>query len=69
MKRIILIAFVLTFSAPAYAYLDPGTGSAVLSAIIGAIAAIFIAIKTYWYKLKSIFSRKKDDKSANDEQI
>lgn len=43
------------------AYIDPGSGSAILSAIIGAIVAISLTIKTYWYKLKSFFSRKGND--------
>lgn len=38
------------------AYLDPGSGSAIMSAILGAIAAIAFTIKTFWYKIKSIFS-------------
>ena len=48
---------------PAMAYIDPGSGSAIISAIIGFIAAIVISIKTYWYKIKSFFSNKSKDKS------
>lgn len=58
MKKIILLIAAFTFSAPAFAYLDPGSGSAILSAIIGVIVAAGMAVKTYWYKIKSIFVKK-----------
>lgn len=41
----------------AYAYLDPGSGSAVIQVIIGAIAGIGITLKIYWYKIKEKLSR------------
>ena len=44
---------------PAMAYIDPGSGSAIISAVIGFFVAIGLAIKTYWYKIKSIFSKNK----------
>lgn len=48
---------LLSLSQPAAAYLDPSTGSLILSAIIGLIATIGLAVKTWWYKLKSLFRR------------
>lgn len=51
---------LLSFAPGAYAYLDPSTGSMILSAIVGIFATLTLAIKTYWYKLKSFFSGKKD---------
>lgn len=36
----------------AYAYLDPGTGSIVIQAIIGVLVGIGISVKIYWYKIK-----------------
>ena len=57
MRYRIIAVFVLliSLSPPAMAYLDPASGSAIMSAIIGLIVAIFLAVKTYWYKMKSIF--------------
>ena len=40
-----------------YAYLDPGTGSIILQAIIGFLAASVTAISIYWSKFKSLISR------------
>ena len=48
-------------------YIDPGSGSAIMSAIIGIIVALGLAIKTYWYKLKNFVTGKKSsDKNATD---
>ena len=55
---------------PAAAYIDPGSGSAIMSAIIGIIVAIGLTIKTYWYKLKSIFTGgKKSQKLESDSAV
>jgi hypothetical protein len=45
------------FAAPAFAYLDPSTGSMILSAVVGIFATISLALKTYWYRLRSLFRR------------
>ncbi|MCG3865297.1 MULTISPECIES: CDP-glycerol glycerophosphotransferase family protein [unclassified Photobacterium] len=57
MKKIILSIFIaLTcFQAPAFAYLDPGTGSMLLSALIGIVATAFFMLKTLYYKLSGGF--------------
>jgi len=45
----------LSVTTPAFGYIDPGSGSAIMSAIIGFFVAMGLAVKTYWYKLKSLF--------------
>jgi hypothetical protein len=59
--RILLFALVacLSITSPAYAYLDPGTGSMLLSAIIGVAAAVGLALKLFWYRLVGLFRGKK----------
>jgi len=47
------------FVSDAYAYLDPGTGSVIIQALIGVIAGVLITLKIYWYKLKEKLSRMK----------
>ncbi len=49
--------YLLLISPAAYAYLDPSTGSMVVSAIVGIFASIALALKTYWYKIKGFFRR------------
>jgi len=45
-----------------FLYLDPGSGSMIFQAIIGALVGVGIALKIYWdkvkFKLSSLFSRK-----------
>lgn len=48
---------LLSMAPSAHAYLDPGTGSLILSAIIGLLATIGLAVKTWWYKIKALFRR------------
>ena len=47
----------LVMSPSAFAYLDPSTGSMVVSAIVGIIASRALAIKTYWYKIKAFLKK------------
>jgi hypothetical protein len=46
-----MLIIALFSATPAYAYLDPGTGSAILQGILGAIAAIAVVTKLYWYRI------------------
>ena len=59
---------LLTISPDAAAYLDPGTGSLILQGFIAALAVGGLAIKTYWYKLKSWFSGGSHKSSLLDEE-
>ena len=62
-----LSAFCLAASAPAFGYIDPGTGSLIVQSVIGAIAAIGVTLKLYWHKLK-IFFHRKDDETTDKEK-
>ena len=44
----------------AFAYLDPGTGSAMLQGILGALAAIARVMKLYWHRLLRMLGLRKD---------
>jgi hypothetical protein len=54
------------------AYIDPGSGSAIMSAVIGFFVAVGIAVKTYWYKIKSLFRVQKkqriDEKNKQEDE-
>jgi hypothetical protein len=39
--------------------MDPGTGSILFQALIGALAGLAITLKIYWYKIKERLMRKK----------
>ena len=62
MKSVRLIAFAVgviavASSSPAYAYLDPGTGTMLLQAILGAIAVGLVTLKFYWQRVTSSLSQ------------
>ena len=63
----VLVFCLLSVPTAAFAYLDPTTGSMVVSAIVGIFASIALAVKTYWYKIKGFFRRnsKQDSTSRN----
>ena len=69
MKKIIYIIVLFTlssllFTTKTFAYIDPGSGSILLQAIIAAIAGAGTAISIYWKKIKLFFTKilkKKDN--------
>ena len=64
---LVLAICLLSVSPAAFAYLDPSTGSMVVSAIVGIFASIALAVKTYWYKIKGFLKRdSKQDSSSQD---
>ena len=69
MKKLAIVTITISFCTPVFAYLDPGSGSAILSAIIGAFVAAGIAIKSYWYKLKKLFNFKRKKEEADGPKI
>ncbi|MDX1556169.1 MAG: hypothetical protein R3212_09095 [Xanthomonadales bacterium] len=54
-RRILVLIAVSSTATPAWAYLDPGTGSMLLQVILGGVAAIGVGLKLYWHKLQAIF--------------
>ena len=38
-------------------YIDPGSATAIMAMIIGAIAGIGMTLKMYWFKIKLKFSK------------
>jgi hypothetical protein len=54
-----LMVAMVGFVPPAFAYLDPSTGGMIISAILGLLATIGLALKTYWYKVKNLFGGSK----------
>ena len=63
MKQI-LLAIILFFPSVSHAYLDPGTGSIIIQATIAAFVGIGVALKTYWYKVKRVFTKNKPENGS-----
>ena len=55
------VTVALFIPISAYAYIDPGTGSMLLQALLAIVAGAAIGVRTYWFKIKQLFSRKNDD--------
>jgi hypothetical protein len=57
---LIVVAVLLAYgewSAPAYAYLDPGTGSMVIQAVVAGAVGALALVRLYWSRLKGIVKR------------
>ena len=64
--KILSIVLLLIFTNQAEAYLDPGTGSMLLQVILGGVAAVGVAIKLYWHKLRVAFGLGKKERPEDD---
>jgi len=51
-----IAAVIILMPPPAFAYIDPGTGSLIIQGVIGAIAAVGVTLKIYWHKIKIFFA-------------
>jgi len=63
---LILAIFVfVAFAKPAFAYIDPGSGSMILQVILVAFVAGWFTIKNYWLRIIGLFKggSKRDDSS------
>jgi hypothetical protein len=58
---------VLTSAAPAYAYLDPGTGSMVYQAIMVVFLAVAATTRLWWHKIKDLLGAR-PSKADKDER-
>ena len=64
---LVTLLFFLISPGSAHAYLDPGTGSMLLSLLLGALASIMVVIKIFWYQILSLFGIQKKIKGVEDE--
>ena len=68
--EIALIGAVFALSSQsAFAYLDPGTGSALIQGLIAAVAAVGVTIKLYWHRIIGFFgsAKPKNDQDVENE--
>jgi len=48
------------------AYLDPGTGSLILQALVAGLAGAVVVITTYWQKIRAFFRRSPRNSGPSD---
>jgi hypothetical protein len=46
---------------PVLAYLDPASSTMIITAILGGFAAFGLVIKRFWYQIKGLVGRTKDE--------
>ncbi|HEY6553697.1 MAG TPA: hypothetical protein VI669_10085 [Vicinamibacteria bacterium] len=49
-------------ASPAYAYLDPGTGSILVQAVLAALAVASAGVVAFWARIRQLFSKKPPDR-------
>jgi hypothetical protein len=56
MNLVLVVAMILFVShlRPVHAYLDPGTGSIVLQAVIAGVVGALAVVRLYWSRLKRL---------------
>jgi hypothetical protein len=61
MMRVTFLVLVLTVlvlllpARPAYAYLDPGSGSMFVQLLLGGVAGAVVILRLYWNRLLALF--------------
>ena len=56
MRLYIALTLLIVFSAPAYAYVDAGSGSYMLQMALAGVMALVFSIKLSWQRLKAFAS-------------
>lgn len=59
------LAISILFPSDAHAYLDPGTGSALLQGLVAVLAGGIVVGKIYWHRLLQFFGIKKKGENSN----
>jgi len=58
--RVLLGLFAVFLSQPAWAYVDPGTGAMMIQGLLALIAAVSVALRKYWARVRSWFGGAKE---------
>ena len=61
LKFLCFVVCLISYTSPAYAYLDPGMGSMLLQGLIAGLAVIMSFLSIYWQKVKAFFVKQKPD--------
>jgi hypothetical protein len=61
------LVWLLVMAPPARAYLDPSTGGMLVSSLVGLLASLGLALKTYWYRVRALLRRR--DRRVQDREL
>ena len=73
LKRLLTLCLLgmllyFAFPPPAYAYLDPGTGSYVFQLLIAGLAGSLFLVKLYWKRIVAFFTKKEVSENRGEEE-
>lgn len=54
---LVLIASFVAVPKPVYAYIDPGTGSLVIQAVLAAVLTVGVTVKVFWHQIKEKYRK------------
>jgi len=57
-RLVVLSVLVLLAASPAYAYLDPGTGSVLVQALLAGLAVGSAAVAAFWTRIRQFLARR-----------
>lgn len=66
-SAVIAVAILCLGTAPAQAYLDPGSGSVLIQVILGGLAGLAVGAKLFWQNIVYFFSFGRRGKKGGDE--
>jgi len=64
---VLLFSLTLVYPGEAQAYVDPGSGSVIVTTILGLFAAIGYTIRKYFYQIRRFFRKSEKSKDESDE--
>ncbi len=53
MPIVVAVVLLIGLSAPAHAYIDPGSGSYILQIALTGVLALVFSLKSYWQRVKA----------------
>ena len=63
------LAVAAVDTGPAWAYLDPGTGSMMLQVLLGGIAGAMVVGKLYWHRFREFVRSRFSGKPTGNAQV
>ncbi len=70
MRHVALLACSLAFAlgaGSAHAYIDPGTGNAILQAVVAGVLGAGLALKVFWQHIRAFFANLFSRRNKTDE--
>jgi hypothetical protein len=62
---VVLAAWLLfVMAAPAYAYVDPGSGAMLTQLLLGGAAGVIVLLRVYWNRLLALIGLRNQDRGT-----